>query len=68
MTVNAPPFRAFFGMSPGQDLWFGIQPLSAAVFGVPAGLLATAVVSMASRPIRVAPPLAAGGPGTSPHS
>ena len=31
--VNAPPVRAFFALAPGQDLWFGIQPVSAAVFG-----------------------------------
>ena len=35
LVVNAPPFRALFGMSPGQDLWFAIQPVSAGVFGVP---------------------------------
>jgi cation/acetate symporter len=51
MVVNAPPFRAFFGMPPGQALWFGIQPLSAGVFGVPLGFLVTVVVSLASRPL-----------------
>jgi cation/acetate symporter len=57
MTVNAPPFRAFFGMSPGPDLWWGIQPVSAGVFGVPVGVLVTVLVSMATRPIPVAPAL-----------
>jgi cation/acetate symporter len=50
MTINAPPFRAFFGMTPGQDLWFGIQPLSAAVFGVPIGFIVAGVVSLLTRP------------------
>jgi cation/acetate symporter len=57
MTVNAPPFRAFFGMPPGQDLWFGIQPVSAGVFGVPVGVLVTVLVSIASKPIAVTPAL-----------
>jgi cation/acetate symporter len=41
--------RAFFGMPPGQDLWFGIQPVSAGVFGVPAGFAVTVLVSLLSR-------------------
>lgn len=36
-----------------DGLWFGIQPVSAGVFGVPAGLLAALVVSRITRP---APP------------
>jgi cation/acetate symporter len=39
MVVNAPGFRHFWGLDPVGGLWFGIQPLSAGVFGVPAGLL-----------------------------
>jgi cation/acetate symporter len=50
MLANAAAFRAFFGLAPGQHLWFGIQPLSAAVFGVPVGLLVTWLVSLATRP------------------
>lgn len=57
LTINAPPFRAFFGLPPGQVLWFGIQPLSAAVFGVPVGFAVTAIVSLWARPIRPAQPL-----------
>jgi cation/acetate symporter len=37
-------------MTPGQDLWFGIQPLSAAVFGVPIGFIVAGVVSLLTRP------------------
>jgi cation/acetate symporter len=53
MTVNAPPFRAFFGLPPGQDLWFGIQPVSAGVFGVPVGAAVVVAVSMLTRPVAI---------------
>lgn len=59
MTINAPPFRAFFGIPPGQVLWFGIQPLSAAVFGVPLGFAVTAIVSLLARPVRPPRPVGA---------
>lgn len=39
IVVNAPSFRHFWGLDPVGGLWLGIQPLSAGVFGVPAGLL-----------------------------
>ena len=47
--VNAPGVRAFWALPPGQQLWFGIQPLSAAVFGVPLGFLVTWGVSLLTR-------------------
>ncbi|HWP12212.1 MAG TPA: VC_2705 family sodium/solute symporter [Ramlibacter sp.] len=50
MLVNAPGFRAFFGMPPGHDLWLGIQSLSAGVFGVPIGFAVAVVVSLLTRP------------------
>jgi cation/acetate symporter len=50
MLVNAPGFRAFFGMPPGHDLWFGIQSLSAGVFGVPVGFAMVVVTSLLTRP------------------
>ena len=34
MLVNAPSIRAVFKLSPDPQLWFGIVPLSAGVFGV----------------------------------
>ncbi len=37
MLINSPGFRHFWGLDPNTGLWFGIQPLSAGVFGVPAG-------------------------------
>ena len=36
-----------------DGLWFGIQPISAGVFGVPTGLVVAVVVSWLTRP---APP------------
>jgi cation/acetate symporter len=49
MLVNAPGVRAALGLPAGQQLWFGIQPLSAAVFGVPVGLAVTWLVSLVTR-------------------
>ncbi len=48
MLANAPAFRSFFGIPAGQDLWLGIQPLSAGVFGVPVGFAVAIAVSVAS--------------------
>jgi cation/acetate symporter len=50
MLVNAGPLRAYSGLPPGSDLWFGIQPVSAGVFGVPLGFLVAWVVSFGDRP------------------
>jgi len=49
MLVNAPGVRSALGLPAGQQLWFGIQPLSAAVFGVPLGLAVICVVSLLTR-------------------
>ncbi len=46
MVVNAPGFRHFWGLDPSAGLWFGIQPLSAGVFGVPAGLLVMVLLTL----------------------
>jgi cation/acetate symporter len=45
MAVNAAPVRAAFGLL-GNGLWFDIQPVSAGVFGVFAGVLVTGLVSL----------------------
>ena len=37
MLINAPGVRHFWGLDPNDGLWWGIQPLSAGVFGVPLG-------------------------------
>jgi cation/acetate symporter len=39
MVVNGGAFRQFWGLAPDSGLWFGIQPLSSGVFGVPAGFV-----------------------------
>ncbi|WP_100171459.1 VC_2705 family sodium/solute symporter [Limnohabitans sp. 15K] len=45
MVINAPGFRHFWNLAPSEGLWFGIQPLSAGVFGVPAGFLVMLVLT-----------------------
>ena len=45
MLSNLPAFRDTLGLSPATGLWGGIQPVSAGVFGVPAGFAATLVIS-----------------------
>ena len=45
MVINAPSARAWLGLAPGQDLWWGIQPVSAGVFGVPLGFAVILSVS-----------------------
>ena len=40
-----------------DGLWFGIQPISAGVFGVPAGLVSAALVSWLTRPPPLRPPV-----------
>ncbi|MDT8992115.1 VC_2705 family sodium/solute symporter [Curvibacter sp. APW13] len=45
MLSNLPAVRAMFGLT-GSGLWFEIQPVSAGVFGVAAGTLATWWVSL----------------------
>lgn len=39
MAVNSVVFRQSWGLAPDSGLWFGIQPVSAGFFGVPAGFL-----------------------------
>ncbi len=45
MAVNSTLTRTAFGWN-GNDLWFDIQPISAGVFGVPAGILMIWIVSL----------------------
>jgi cation/acetate symporter len=49
MLLNAAGLRAALGLQ-GSGLWFGIQPVSAGVFGVSAGALVVGVVSLLSPP------------------
>ena len=45
MAVNSASIRSTLGLA-GSGLWFGIQPVSAGVFGILAGLLVTVAVSL----------------------
>ena len=49
MMINSPGVRELFGAPAGQNLWFGIQPLSAGVFGVPVGFTVIALLSLLQR-------------------
>ena len=49
MVINLTPVRLLLGLS-GDGLWWGIQPVSAGVFGVSAGLAAAVVVSLVTGP------------------
>jgi cation/acetate symporter len=50
MVLNAPSVRHFWGWLPSTGLWWGVQPLSAGIFGVPAGFAAIALVTLLRRP------------------
>ena len=45
MVINHTVFRRAFELS-GHGMWWDIQPVSAGVFGVPAGIAATVLVSL----------------------
>ncbi len=46
MIQNQPWLRGLFGTTSPVDLWFGIQPISAGVFGVPVGFALLIIVSL----------------------
>jgi cation/acetate symporter len=46
MVMNQPWLRGIFGITSPVDLWYGILPISAGVFGVPVGIAVILVVSM----------------------
>lgn len=48
MAINTPMARATLGLE-GSGLWFDIQPVSAGVFGVPAGAAVIVLLSWAAR-------------------
>jgi cation/acetate symporter len=45
MALNFPLLRKWFGLA-GEHLWWGIQPVSAGVFGVPVGVAVAIIVSL----------------------
>jgi cation/acetate symporter len=46
MVMNQAWLRGIFGVTSPIDLWFGIQPISAGVFGVPLGFAVIIIVSL----------------------
>ena len=46
MVRNEASLRSLFGVTAAPELWFGILPISAGVFGVPAGFLVCVLVSL----------------------
>ena len=44
--VNQPGVRETFGVASPVQLWWGIQPIAAGLFGVPAGFALLVVVSL----------------------
>jgi cation/acetate symporter len=48
MVMNQPWLRSVFGVTSPIDLWFGILPISAGVFGVPLGFAVIIIVSLLS--------------------
>ena len=46
MVTNQPWLRGIFGVTSPIDLWFGILPISAGVFGVPLGFAVIIIVSL----------------------
>ena len=53
MLINAPGLRAYWGWQ-GSGLWFGIEPISAGVFGITAGVVTTLLVSVLTRSVKPA--------------
>ena len=49
MVLNHEGFRLFWSLPPDQGLWWGIQPISAGIFGVPAGFATIALFTLLSR-------------------
>ena len=50
MAVNHPWLRGVFGVSAPAELWWGIQPIAAGVFGVPLGFAVIVVISLLTPP------------------
>ena len=50
MLVNQPWLRASFGITSPIQLWWGIEPISAGIFGVPMGFAVILLVSLVTPP------------------
>jgi cation/acetate symporter len=49
MAINQPWLRSVFGITRPVELWWGIEPIAAGVFGVPVGFVVIVLVSWATR-------------------
>ena len=49
MLVNQPWLRSAFGITEPVQLWWGIEPISAGLFGVPVGFAVIILVSLVTR-------------------
>lgn len=54
IVMNQPWLREVLGITSPVDLWWGIQPISAGIFGVPLGFAVIIGVSLVTRPPDVA--------------
>ena len=52
MVTTQPWLRGIFGVTSPIELWWGIQPISAGVFGVPLGFALIIIVSLLTAPPR----------------
>jgi cation/acetate symporter len=50
MAVNQPWLRGVFGVVQPVELWWGIEPIAAGVFGVPVGFVVIVLVSWVTKP------------------
>ena len=50
MVINQPWLRDTFGISSPIQLWWGIDPISAGLFGVPVGFAVIILVSLVTKP------------------
>ena len=49
MATTQPWLRGVFGVTSPVDLWFGILPISAGIFGVPVGIATIIIVSLLTK-------------------
>jgi len=49
MVLTQPWMRSLFGVTQQIELWWGIQPISAGVFGVPVGFAVIILISLLTR-------------------
>ena len=66
MVVNAPGFRHFWELDAHGGLWWGIQPLSAGVFGVPVGFVVMVLATWLIPPRLMGPNLRSQAPQANP--